>query len=762
MFQWAQSTFDKLSQHVAPPPEDGPGRFAYCVQRGEEDAAMGCIAGMDPVHTLINQAKGQYPIHFACLYSSQRLLELLIKQPGMNIQQTDLAGNTPLHYASMSMASNGLDVVKLLITNYGASVVAKNSSGQTPYDVAALNSIRQHLLPIQLQAETQAALDNGGQGLPAGIDLGGLRIKNPAVPPPPTFAGGASTPVSTAPPLNGSTTPSPSNASQVTPAPSSREYSRVGSSSAALGGKYRADGFHSSSSDVSLQKKYGHSAVGAYTNIAPPPSSGNSVGTSPTSLAANPFAAGGRYGARRYVAYGQVATPVPAPAPATYSFIPTTMSAPSSFGAPSRSPSSFGAPAPTPPAASSIHTSYGAPTTPYMPLPPYQSQTMSVDPMYNHNAQDPSQQVAPNSANPYSPHSQNTANLAEANAQDVFTAPSPQKEASTVGPDVLQPATTEGAATETAASEKIHSILPDQWVEAVDPSSGQTYYYNPTTNETSWTKPTMLPENWVEATDPTSGQIYYYNSVTHETSWEKPSENASSEMATPVATTFSTTEALVAAAPAAPEVSATYAFASQATVAPTSPEDAFSSPAPVVIEPSATNTFASPEDDAQKSPEDAFSSPPPAAAEPSINHEVASPEPEPALATLPAIPPAHSFSSPSSAANNSSPFFAPPQRSISADELFAEDPPLEENSNTPKLETPQKATPVPGTEELDGDGTLDDIPLSPDTQQQQQLVAESLPVEMNVVAISDDNSADALFAAIGMPPPPFSARKPKP
>ena len=35
---------------------------------------------------------------------------------------------------------------------------------------------------------------------------------------------------------------------------------------------------------------------------------------------------------------------------------------------------------------------------------------------------------------------------------------------------------------------------------------------------------TPLPEGWHEATDPSSGDTYYYNSVTKETSWDRPTE----------------------------------------------------------------------------------------------------------------------------------------------------------------------------------------------------------------------------------------------
>jgi len=114
--------------------------------------------------------------------------------------------------------------------------------------------------------------------------------------------------------------------------------------------------------------------------------------------------------------------------------------------------------------------------------------------------------------------------------------------------------------------------LPREWIEAVDESSGQTYYYNTVTQETSWEKPKIegdesaleedksevadeepvseqrmgdgavdvdntdgvignsldvsqdsLPKGWVEVVDEDSGNVYYYNSETSETSWEKPS-----------------------------------------------------------------------------------------------------------------------------------------------------------------------------------------------------------------------------------------------
>ena len=119
---------------------------------------------------------------------------------------------------------------------------------------------------------------------------------------------------------------------------------------------------------------------------------------------------------------------------------------------------------------------------------------------------------------------------------------------------------------------------------------------------------------------------------------------------------------------------------------------------------------------------------------------------------------------------------------MSADELFAEDAPLDDDfdddnhdttadnniiaSSPPPaqaLSTPQKPTPDSNLmDELDGDGTLDDIPLSPDLQRPvaENVAPVALPTTTNTTtAMPSDNTAESLFAAIGMPPPPFSARK---
>lgn len=70
-----------------------------------------------------------------------------------------------------------------------------------------------------------------------------------------------------------------------------------------------------------------------------------------------------------------------------------------------------------------------------------------------------------------------------------------------------------------AASQALR--LPPGWECAVADGSTaatQSYYYNRTTGERTWEKPSV----WSVATDPAAGKPYYYNVVTGVTVWEKP------------------------------------------------------------------------------------------------------------------------------------------------------------------------------------------------------------------------------------------------
>ena len=73
------------------------------------------------------------------------------------------------------------------------------------------------------------------------------------------------------------------------------------------------------------------------------------------------------------------------------------------------------------------------------------------------------------------------------------------------------------------------------WTESVDQGSGQTFYYNDETGESSWEPPPGLqqggggamPGGWVAQVDQASGQTFYLNEQTGETQWEPPAATLS-------------------------------------------------------------------------------------------------------------------------------------------------------------------------------------------------------------------------------------------
>ncbi|ODV78206.1 uncharacterized protein CANTADRAFT_27095 [Suhomyces tanzawaensis NRRL Y-17324] len=76
-----------------------------------------------------------------------------------------------------------------------------------------------------------------------------------------------------------------------------------------------------------------------------------------------------------------------------------------------------------------------------------------------------------------------------------------------------------------------------EW-ETLTDEEGRTYYYNTTTNETSWTLPSQSSSQW-QAFKTDDGKEYYYNETTGVTTWDKPegfdsttTETVDTEMAT--------------------------------------------------------------------------------------------------------------------------------------------------------------------------------------------------------------------------------------
>ena len=125
----------------------------------------------------------------------------------------------------------------------------------------------------------------------------------------------------------------------------------------------------------------------------------------------------------------------------------------------------------------------------------------------------------------------------------------------------------EGSITSNSHQSNNDEALPPNWVALEDPNSGETYYANEETGESSWDRPTIpkqilpqslpeeeaeeeeeerseenvnsvtdddgLPPDWIALDDPDSGDTYYLNQITMETTWDRPSkENTNASVAT--------------------------------------------------------------------------------------------------------------------------------------------------------------------------------------------------------------------------------------
>ncbi|KAJ8598295.1 hypothetical protein CTAYLR_006003 [Chrysophaeum taylorii] len=242
------------------------------------------------------------PIHLACDHDFAECLEYLLDL-GVDVDMLDRrARETPLHHGARA---GHLRICQILVAE-GASPVARNTRHETPYDVARDLSLRQWILPLQMQAEAEVESKIPAVGPPPLAPSWGDKSNNnttPRVPgdnliPPPLDAQRPPTsapPVSTPPPSNvgdsalrsplglanaphlsppqGGAIPPPQQVALGPPPrfPRARvpgQYSMASTRRDALG-RY-ADGFHSSSSDPVLAAKYGNTNAN-YANLPPPP-----------------------------------------------------------------------------------------------------------------------------------------------------------------------------------------------------------------------------------------------------------------------------------------------------------------------------------------------------------------------------------------------------------------------------------------------------------------------------------------------------------
>ena len=197
LFAWANKQLESLSDKLAPVPNDTAHRYYKACSSNDTNLALQLISQtppplpdgtfaspLDPFSTVVS-SRGTLPLHCAAVYAQTSVVQALISHYGVPAEQFDPKGNTPLHYAALSNSPAALALVKMFVNEYNVSVTVKNVDGNTPYDVATQDSIRQYLLPIQLQKETQECIDNGGKGLPMGIDMGGMNVSRAHLAPPP-------------------------------------------------------------------------------------------------------------------------------------------------------------------------------------------------------------------------------------------------------------------------------------------------------------------------------------------------------------------------------------------------------------------------------------------------------------------------------------------------------------------------------------------------------------------------------------------------
>jgi hypothetical protein len=127
--------------------------------------------------------------------------------------------------------------------------------------------------------------------------------------------------------------------------------------------------------------------------------------------------------------------------------------------------------------------------------------------------------------------------------------PPPLKKLDKSKTDAIEKALSPGKTSPAAAAKKTEEAAPadeappaaeehggageDAWQEHTDVSTGNKYWHNTQTNETTWDDPHHKEEEWGEAKDPSTGKTYWFNSKTGATTWENPHASEWAESADP-------------------------------------------------------------------------------------------------------------------------------------------------------------------------------------------------------------------------------------
>mmetsp|Transcript_14084 Transcript_14084/g.42592 ORF Transcript_14084/g.42592 Transcript_14084/m.42592 type:complete len:348 (-) Transcript_14084:1225-2268(-) len=276
-------------------------------------------------------------LHIACAVDFIECVTFLLSL-GVDVNIRDRRNlDTPLHHGARS---GHMRICQLLI-EWDACPMVRNAQNQTAYDVTCNLSLRQWLLPLQLQAEAKSNAETGATPPHGKFTTSSLGSDSEKVF---LVADGAHVPAQnfmheptsnqlfqpflqskhdsqrckSATPLENQGTqeaqphmkhtsvmitttprqhhypPTPQLSAQMPEAEREvhAEYSHVSKRRDAFG-RY-ADGFHSSSSDPTLAAKYGHQSRKSYAQLPPPPRAANSHDTLDPSAVVD---------VRRYIAY---------------------------------------------------------------------------------------------------------------------------------------------------------------------------------------------------------------------------------------------------------------------------------------------------------------------------------------------------------------------------------------------------------------------------------------------------------------------------
>ena len=80
----------------------------------------------------LTNSQGTNPLHIAAIIDHKAIVEYLLEEGKIQPNETDNAGNTPLHYAASSGATNSAKFLLL----YGAKISIRNNDGNTPKQIA--------------------------------------------------------------------------------------------------------------------------------------------------------------------------------------------------------------------------------------------------------------------------------------------------------------------------------------------------------------------------------------------------------------------------------------------------------------------------------------------------------------------------------------------------------------------------------------------------------------------------------------------------